>query len=175
MQLSFRTTLGSPPSWCSITTVRSSTARTLTCLPSTIVLTAPLTSWLRGGTMLARDTRSTILLIYWLPSGWWAVWSRRNRKCRTEVRAKADFTRPQEFLYRRAGRSRKAGSLSRRAVLLHAQLTRCLAPAAGRFLARQGAYPQGPRGDHHAPTVHDHLGLARGKLDARLALAHPAY
>src|SRR5205823_3082610 len=49
MQLSFRTTLRSPPSWCSITTVRSNTARTRTCLPSTIALQPPLTWRLAGG------------------------------------------------------------------------------------------------------------------------------
>jgi len=63
MQLSLRTTLRSPPSWCSITTVLSSTARTRTCLPLTIALKPPLTSWFKGGTMLASETRSAAVLL----------------------------------------------------------------------------------------------------------------
>src|SRR5439155_1386597 len=63
MQLSLRTTLRSPPSWCSITTVRSRTALTRTCFPFTIALKPPLTSWFRGGTMLASETSSTVLLM----------------------------------------------------------------------------------------------------------------
>ena len=81
MQLSLRTTLRSPPSWCSITTVRSRTARTRTCLPSTIALKPPLTSWLRGGTMLASETSSTgaALLMRFVP------WAKRRSAAEAEV------------------------------------------------------------------------------------------
>src|SRR5919197_4264370 len=63
MQSSFRTTLRSPLPACSITTVRSGTARTQTGSPATVASKPPPTSWLRGGTMVARGTSCAVLVI----------------------------------------------------------------------------------------------------------------
>src|SRR6185312_8227002 len=104
-QLSLRTTLRSPPSWCSMTTVRSSTARTRTCLPSTIALNPPLTSWLGGGTMLASDTRSTILFMstefLWLGGGRSAAENKAAEHEVRQVRSLPDVTWPPERPNRR--------------------------------------------------------------------------
>src|SRR5712691_4558453 len=144
MQLSLRTTLRSPPSWCSITTVRSSTARTRTCLPLTIALKPPLTSWFKGGTMLASETSSAaILLIEWLPRA-------RRRLCSRGKMKLPSSSFGSNEAYQNITRAPEAFRGPVWAGRRHATRPGCApaAAAAGRLPDRGGRLPCSPGGEH---------------------------
>src|SRR5437588_363455 len=153
-----------------MTTVRSSTARTRTCLPSTMALKPPLTSWLGGGTMLASETSSTVLLIECASLGL-AANGRRGYRQAPSFSAAANVTRgsPVDFRTVSAPRARLRG---RALLLLKPELAGRLTSAPGGFLARQVTDAQVSRVDEQAPAVDQDLRLARGRLDHGGPLEH---